>query len=545
MVEMSSTYALSSGASAKTGRGAVSASLYATLPSIATPKLATPSIATPFPATRERPQFRQRPQPEQHPQPEQRPQLEIVSPRRAPMRVLVVEDDTLVRHACAEIARGLGYTVETADSVPTAKLALKRAVIDLVLLDLKLPGGGGLAVLEELRAAHPCTAAVAMTAFASVNSAVEAMRTGAGDYLAKPFSLEELTAVLERAAERHDAFAETRDLRDRLHTGKASSLLLLGQDPAMEKLVRILAKVALTHHPVLILGESGTGKETVARAIHANGPIAARPFLPVDCGSLLPALLESELFGGAANPRLGSPRAKVGLLATAEGGTVFLDEIGDLTPDLQARLLRAIQDREVRPVGGGDPQPLRARILAATNHDLNAMVESGRFRKDLYYRLNVVNMRIPPLRERTGDIPLLAAGLLDRFSKENGTRYSLSDGALRLLVEYDWPGNVRELEHAMERACSLASGTVLHPADLPVPLQERRYQSRLPAAEFGPLPTDAAETVVTLMELERGAILRALQQLKGDKLLAARLLGIGKTTLYRKLKEYGLGDDVA
>lgn len=528
MAEMSSAHALSSRTSAQTGGGATSASLYAT----------PPSIATPFPATRERPQFRQRPQPEH------RPQLEIVSPRRAPMRVLVVEDDTLVRHACAEIARGLGYTVETADSVPSAKLALKRAVIDLVLLDLKLPGGGGLAVLEELRAAHPRTAAVAMTAFASVNSAVEAMRTGAGDYLAKPFSLEDLTAVLERAAERHDAFAETRDLRDRLHTGKVSSLL--GQDPAMEKLVRILAKVAFTHHPVLIFGESGTGKETVARAIHANGPIAARPFLPVDCGSLLPALIESELFGCAANPKLGSPRAKVGLLATAEGGTVFLDEIGDLTPDLQARLLRAIQDKEVRPAGGGDPLPLRARILAATNRDLTAMVESGRFRKDLYYRLNVVNMRIPPLRERTGDIPLLAAGLLDRFSKENGTRYSLADHTLRLLVDYDWPGNVRELEHAMERACSLASGPVLQPADLPMPMQERRYQSRLPVeAGFGPLPTDAADAVVTLTELERQAILRALHQLKGDKLLAARLLGIGKTTLYRKLKEYGLGDDVA
>lgn len=472
----------------------------------------------------------------------ERPLLAMVSPRPAPMRVLVVEDDPLVRHACAEIARELGYTVETADSVSSARLALKRSAVDVLLLDLKLPGGGGFAVLEEVREAHPRTAAVVMTAFASVNSAVEAMRTGAGDYLAKPFSLEELTAVLERAAERRNAFAETRELRDRLNTGKNSSLLM-GQDPAMEKLFRILSKVAFTHHPVLILGEGGTGKEIVARAIHANGPLASRPFIPVDCGSLLPGLIEAELFGCTEQPKQGL-EAKTGLLAVVEGGTVFLDEIADLTPELQSRLLRALQEKEVRPVGGGAPAPLRARILAATNRDLNAMVESGRFRKDLYYRLNVVNMRIPPLRERPGDIPLLTAHLLDRFSEEYGTRYSLSDEALRLMVEYDWPGNVRELEHAIERACSLSSGPVLHAADLPNSLQERRYQSRLPAVEIRPIPADGAETVITIMELERQAILRALHHLKGDKLLAAKLLGIGKTTLYRKLKEYGLGDDL-
>ena len=476
------------------------------------------------------------------PMPRERPLLEMVAPRLAPMRVLVVEDDPLVRHACAEIARDLGYLVETADSVSTARLALKRSAVDVLLLDLKLPGGGGFAVLEEVREAHPRTAAVVMTAFASVNSAVEAMRTGAGDYLAKPFSLEELTAVLERAAERRNTYTENRELRDRLNTGKASGLLM-GQDPAMEKLFRILSKVAFTNHPVLILGEGGTGKETVARAIHANGPLASKPFIPVDCGSLMPSLLEAELFGSRDDPKQGL-HARAGLLATAEGGTVFLDEIGNLPPDLQARLLRALQEKEVRPVGGGAAVPLRARILAATNRDLNAMVESGRFRKDLYYRLNVVNIRIPPLRERPCDIPLLAAHLLDRFSEEYGNRYSLSDEALRLMVEYDWPGNVRELEHAVERACSLSSGPILHTADLPAALQALRYQTRLPAAEYRPLPVDAAESVITIMELERQAILRALHHLKGDKLLAAKLLGIGKTTLYRKLKEYGLGDDL-
>ncbi len=517
MAEMSSAHALlSRGALAKAGKSLPVTRLGAALP-----------VLPPFPFPRER------------------PLLEMVPARPAPIRVLVVEDDPLVRQACAEIARGLGYAVETADSVATAKLALGRSAVDVLLLDLKIPGGGGgFAVLEELRKAYPRTVAVVMTAFASVNSAVEAMRTGAGDYLAKPFALEELTAVLERATARRHAFTETREVRDSLHTGKGSGLLM-GQDPAMEKLFRILSKVAFTNHPVLILGEGGTGKEMVARAIHTNGPLATRPFLPVDCGSLLPALIERELFGSAAVPKPGGGAPpKAGLLATAEGGTVFLDEVADLTPELQARLLRAIVDREVRPMGGGAAQPLRARILAATNRDLTAMVESGRFRKDLYYRLNVVNMRIPPLRERPGDIALLTTGLLDRFSEEHGTRYSLSDEALRLMAEYDWPGNVRELEHAMERACSLSSGPVLHTADLPLPLQERRYQSRLPVPEFHrPLPADGAEAVITLMELERQAIFRALHHLKGDKLLAAKLLGIGKTTLYRKLKEYGFGDD--
>ena len=484
----------------------------------------------------------------------ERPLLQMAAAKAAPVRILVVEDDPLVRHACAEIARGLGYAVETADSVPTARFALKRNAVDVLLLDLKLPGGGGFSLLEEVRDAHPRTATVVMTAFASVNSAVEAMRTGAGDYLAKPFALDELTAVLERAAERRHAFTETRALRDRLHTGKGSSLLL-GQDPAMEKLLRILSKVAFTHHPVLIFGEGGTGKEIVARAIHTNGPLAARPFIPVDCSSLLPALLERELFGsphasGSANLSGSSSssgpgkQAGPGLLSTAEGGTLFLDEIGDLTPELQLRLLRALQDKEIRPAGGGPPLSLRARILAATNRDLPAMVESGRFRKDLYYRLNVVNMRIPPLRERPGDIPLLAAHLLDRFSEEHGTRYTLSDAALRLMVDYDWPGNVREMEHAMERACSLASGPVLHLADLPSPVQERRYQARLPKTEVHALPASTPDSVITLFELERQAILRALHHLGGDKLLAAKLLGIGKTTLYRKLKEYGLADDL-
>lgn len=464
------------------------------------------------------------------------------APQQVSLRVLVVEDDAPVRHACAEVAKGLGYQVETADSVPAAQLVLKRNQIDIVLLDLKLPGGGGFSLLQEIRAKFPRASSVVMTAFASVNSAVEAMRTGAGDYLAKPFTVEELTAVLDRAAERRQATEESRTLRENLRTGKAAGMLV-GDSPAMEKLFRMVSKVAYTSHPVMILGESGTGKELVARAVHANGPHAAKPFVPVDCGCLLPSQMASELFGHVKDAFPEATGNKVGLLAAAGSGTVFLDEIGDLPLELQARLLRALQEKEVRPLGSSVPVPLQARVLAATNRDLPAMVENGRFRKDLFYRLNVVNIRIPPLRERMADVPMLAATVLARTSRERGIPYSLSDDALRTLADYDWPGNVRELEHTLERACALSSGPVVHMIDLPSPLRDYRLQGKAETVSLN-AAADTSFRVMTMVELEKQAILNTLRQLNGDKMLAARMLGIGKTTLYRKLKEYGLHEEL-
>lgn len=458
------------------------------------------------------------------------------------LRVLVVEDDPLVRQACADIATALGYLVETAESVPGARVVLNRSAVDVLLLDLKLPGVGGFSLLEEVRQTHPRTATVVMTAFATVNSAVEAMRTGAGDYLAKPFTFQELSAVLERAAERRNTLDERRALRERLHAGKAPGMLL-GRDPAMEKVFRILSKVAFTSHPVLIYGEPGTGKESVARAIHASGSHATRPFVPVDCASLVPSLTEWELFGdGPASATRRGAAPKPGLLAAADAGTVFLDEVGSLSPELQARLIRALQDKGVVPLGGGTPVPVRARILAATNRDLPSMVETGRFRKDLFYKLNVVNIRVPPLRERRDDIALLAAHVMEQCSAEQGVPYVLSDDALKLMLDYDWPGNVRELESTIERACTYSSGPVVHLADLSTQLQEHRLQTRGP--ESGETIADAeVEGVTPIFELEKQAILRTLRKLNGDKLLAAKLLGIGKTTLYRKLKEYGLNEE--
>ena len=520
-----------------------------------TPKLYSPDTIMPLPPA---PQPAPAPSPSTVSWPQYHSTLPVArstdADRLPPLRVLVVDDDTPIRNACSEIATSLGFITQSADSVSTARLALQHSSIDILLLDLKLPGGGGLSLLEDIHAHHPQTIVIVMTAFATVNSAVESMRTGAGDYLTKPFTLEELSTTLDRAAQRRSFNVESRLLRDRLRTG-ASLGNMVGNSPPMEKLYRILSKVAATAHPVLIIGESGTGKELVARSIHTNGPNANKPFLPVDCGSLAPAMIEGELFGYAKGAVPGTTRAKVGLLAGIEGETIFLDEIGELPLDLQGRLHRALQDKIVRPIGSDQGVPLTARVLASTTRDLTHLVETGRFRKDLYFRLNVVTLRIPALRERRGDIPLLAAHILERMKGEHRLAYTFADEALHLLMEYDWPGNVRELERAIERACSLSSGPILHLGDFPTQMQDYQFHAQQSLQQFNQaLSHDGATTfsdsvetlaVQSIADLEKHAILTTITQLHGDKLLAARLLGIGKTTLYRKLKEYGLGEELA
>jgi two-component system response regulator HydG len=463
------------------------------------------------------------------------------------LRLLVVDEDVQLREACCEIATGMGFVPVAAGSVAEALEQMRRQPAEMLLLDLMLPDGGGLRLLREVKEFYSRTEVVVMTAFATVASAVEAMRIGAGDYLTKPFAMEELTAVLEKSAGQLHLDLESRRLRERLRTHKGMGNLI-GNSPGMEKVYRILAKVAFSTHPVLILGESGTGKELVARSIHENGPGRTRPFIPVDCSALAPTLIESELFGHVKGAFTGADRSKEGLLAAARGGTVFLDEIGELPLDLQAKLLRALQEKEVRPVGATHTVPISARVLAATNRDLIAMVAQGLFRKDLYFRLNVVNLKIPPLRERREDIPLLAEHYLERFERESGTTRHFSADALRLIADYDWPGNVRELQNAVERICTMSSGPVLHTVDLPTQLQDFRAQrlaADAPVFPAGDNPDDAenpASAIVSMADMEREAILGTIRQLNGDKLMAARLLGIGKTTLYRKLKEYGLTD---
>jgi DNA-binding NtrC family response regulator len=459
------------------------------------------------------------------------------SPGSGHIRVLIVDEDPAVRSACCEIAGLRGFVPYAVDNLATARSLLRGNSIDILLLDLKSPAGAGLELLEEVKLLHPEIGVIVMTAFATVSSAVEAMRTGANDYLTKPFALDDLSAVLDRAAERRSVDTVSRRLREKLR-GKQGLGNLIGSSPEMEKIYRILSKVAQTTHPVLILGETGTGKELIARSIHSNGPSASKPFLRVDCGSLVPTLVESELFGYVKGAFTGATHNKDGLLASADGGTVFLDEIGEMPLVLQAKLLRALQGKEIRPVGATHSVPLNVRILAATQRDLATMVEQGRFRKDLFYRLNVVALRIPPLRDRREDIPLLAMHFLDRVSRSLGTKYILSDDALRTMSEYGWPGNVRELENSIAQACALCSGPVLSLNDLPTQLQDFQLNARRRV-----IAIDEKKAAVTpLADLERQAILDTLRQLKGDKLTAARLLGIGKTTLYRKLKEYGIGE---
>jgi DNA-binding NtrC family response regulator len=461
----------------------------------------------------------------------------------ARMSVLVVDEDAAVRDACCEIARKHGFLPHGVPGVIAARELLRGNSIDIVLLDLKGPGTPGLELLDEVKTLHPETAIVVMTAYATVTSAVEAMRTGATDYLTKPFALDELATVLERASERRTLDLASRRLREKLRTQQGLGNII-GRSAEMDKIYRILSKVAFTAHPVLILGESGTGKELIARSIHVNGSNAAKPFIPVDCSSLVPTLVESELFGYVKGAFTGANRSKDGLLVSAEGGTVFLDEIGELPLDLQAKLLRALQEKEVRPVGATHRVPIHVRVLAATNRNLTEMVEQGRFRKDLYYRLNVVNLRLPALRQRREDIPLLIAHFLERKNREYSKNFRVSDEMLRVLMDYEWPGNVRELEHTLDRACAYCSGTVLQLGDSSSPIIEY-YSNTRPKIATPSLPNDtslAAPSITSLAQLEKQAILAALSHLQGDKLAAAKLLGIGKTTMYRKLKEYGLGE---
>jgi two-component system response regulator HydG len=343
----------------------------------------------------------------------------------------------------------------------------------------------------------------------------------------KPFDLEKLRTVFERISSAMSSRFENRQLAEQIKANGFGGMI--GRAPEMDRLYRMISKAAQSAHPVLIEGESGTGKELVARAVHYGGPFRDKPFIPIDCGSLVPSLIESELFGYVKGAFTGAAQSKQGLLAIAEGGTVFLDEIGELALELQAKLLRALQEKEIRPVGGTKAVRINVRVIAATNRNLAEAVGNGTFRRDLYFRLNVLNLRLPALRERRLDIPLLATFFVGRISRECGRTYSLSAEAMQALLAYEWPGNVRELENCIERSCAMNSGPVVHGVDLP---------SRVTAAQ--PFETAGEAHITRLQDLEKQAILAAISQLHGDKLMAARLLGIGKTTLYRKLKEYGI-----
>ena len=442
------------------------------------------------------------------------------------MSVLIVDDERSTCSLCAEIAREAGLAVHFAETTEAALELLERTPVDILLTDLKVPEMGGLELLKRVRAGYPHMAAMVLTQYGTIETAIEATRLGAQDYVTKPFHVEELRTKLERLVSTIELDQENRVLREQLRTRPGFGGLI-GVSPKMQRVYKIIEKVSQHNYPVLILGESGTGKELVARSIHFSGSRQQKPFVPVDCSGLVPTLVESELFGYVKGAFTGALQSRPGLLETANGGTVFLDEIGDLPVDLQAKLLRALQEHEIRPVGATDRVRIDVRVVAATHRDLESAIRTGGFRQDLFFRLNVVQIKLPPLRERRSDIPLLVNAFLDKFADSQRPPRTISEDAMRRLVAYDWPGNVRELENAIERAVALGSGPILHLADLPTNLQHASGES---------LPD--TDEVVSIGELERRAILRALRETGGDKLAAARLLGIGKTTLYRKLKLY-------
>ena len=445
------------------------------------------------------------------------------------LNLVIVDDERAVRDVCREVARSLGFNTTVAESAEHAYRLLETQAIDVVLLDLKLPGANGLDALHKIKQRRPDAEVVVVTGYATVQSAVQAMKNGAYDYVTKPFTIDELRLLLERVATHLKLKTENRMLREKIKS-RLGFGNIIGHAPEMEKLYRMIAKAALSNHPVLILGESGTGKEMVARSIHFSGPFRDKPFIPVDCGSLVPTLIETELFGYVKGAFTGALQAKEGLLAMAEGGTVFLDEIGELPVDLQAKLLRAIQEKEIRQVGSTKRTNINVRILAATNRDLESAVAQGTFRRDLYFRLNVLNLRIPALRERRQDIPVLAGYFLERMGRDSGQERTISDDAMKALLAYDWPGNVRELENCLQRTCAMNSGPEIQVLDLPTAIHGEGGQVTIEA--------DGSAKIVPISEMEKKKILNTITQLNGDKLLAARLLGIGKTTLYRKLKEY-------
>jgi DNA-binding NtrC family response regulator len=448
--------------------------------------------------------------------------------------VLLVDDEPLLLRSLARMLRGEGHDVRVAGSFSEAERHLGDPRLDVALLDLRLGGESGLELLERAKARQPDLELVIMTGHASIESAVAAMRHGAFDYLAKPFDdPHRVSTIVGRALERRQLVRRNRELEGELR-GRGAGDALIGRSPAMRALHRTLQSLRHNESVVLICGESGTGKELVAQAIHRASPRAEGPFVPVDCGALPETIIESELFGHEPGSFTGA-RGAPGLFRMAAGGTLFLDEVGELPSGVQAKLLRALQSKAIRPVGGTEEIPVDLRIVSATHRDLGEMVGDGRFRADLLYRLDVVRIEVPPLRERREDIPLLAHHFLRKHARPataSGTPVTgLDDDAVEGLLGYDWPGNVRELENAIESAVALAAGPRLRRADLALPSPASR--AGLDAAPARTLP-------LSLEAYERAALERALAESGGDSRAAARRLGIGRSTFYRKLAKHGL-----
>jgi DNA-binding NtrC family response regulator len=444
--------------------------------------------------------------------------------------ILIVEDEELLRNILRQILQDAGYSVATASSAETALELFTTEDIALTLTDIRMAGMDGLELLDQIKAVDSEALAIVMTAYSSVDSAIAALRKGAYDYVTKPFVNEDLLQRVGNALRQRELFRENRALRRELNK-RYSFAEIIGTSEALQKVFRLVEKVAATNTNILVQGESGTGKELVARAIHHHGPRSAKPFLAINCGALPESLLESELFGHTKGAFTGAVGAKPGLFRSADGGTVFLDEIGEVSPALQVRLLRALQEHEVTPLGSSIPVKFDARIIAATNRNLEQEVSENRFREDLYYRLNVIEISIPPLRERREDIPLLAKHFAARTAREQQSEEkTISTEAMSALINHTWHGNVRELQNAIERAFIL-SGEAIDLSCLPDKISQ--------ASANGGLPMRDPEGLrPTLDEMERRYINEVMRSVSDDKAQAANILGIDLSTLYRKLKRY-------
>ena len=445
-------------------------------------------------------------------------------------RILIVDDEVNARSALKSLLTDEGYEVLEAGDGQEGLEKLAEFGPAAVLTDVKMPRMDGITFLKEARAKGSDAVFVVMTAFASIEAAVDAMRAGAENYLVKPLNVDAAVLTLQRALEKRKLVLESQGLRERIRE-RFKFANIIGESPALQSVFGVVKQAAPTKATVLILGESGTGKELIAQALHEESPRRDKPFIKVNCAALSETLLESELFGHEKGSFTGAVARKEGRFERADGGTLFLDEIGEISPGLQVKLLRVLQQRELERVGGTETVKVDVRLVAATNRDLAAEVKAGRFREDLFYRLNVVSVTLPSLRQRKGDIPALVSHFIEKYAKsyEKQVR-GLAPGVLNVLLGHDWPGNVRELEHAIERAVVLAQGPELTADDFPPALQGPR-----PARSEGALIPGAS-----FAEIEREAILRTLEMVGGSTLRAAEVLGISIRKIQYRLKEYGM-----
>lgn len=444
-----------------------------------------------------------------------------------PARILVVDDEQRMRELLHKVLLRAGYEVAQAPCGREALTLTRQQAFDLVLTDIRMPEMDGMALLAALRAETPETTVVMMTAFGTVDSAVEAMKQGAYHYISKPFQLDEVLIVVQRAIEEKQLRLELVSMRAALKErfGFAS---MVGKSTAMREIYDLIERVAPSTATVMIQGRSGTGKELVARALHVNGPRCERPFVPVNCSAIPEDLLESELFGHVKGSFTGAVTDRKGLFLEADTGTLFLDEIGDMGTDLQAKLLRVLQDRKVRPVGGTKEASVDVRVVAATNQNLESRVAEGLFREDLFFRLNVIPINLPDLRHRPEDVPLLVEHFLERHAAQSGGHKVMSREAMSAMVKYTWPGNVRELENAVERASVLCRGDEIVLSDLPDNIR----------SEQGGRLAHAVSDEASLAEVERDYIELVLERVEGNQTQASEILGIDRRTLYRKLQTW-------